>query len=290
MKVFSNKLRSRLRGREEREPSTIRNLLYGILVVLAIVLVGTLSWYVTRLQVFTISHIEISGGETISHDMLRNKVEEILKGDYFLIVPHRFVYLYPHDAIVHAISDVPRVYDVRVNRKPRRTLSVEFKEYVPYALWCLSTENAAPCYFIDETGYAFAPAPQLDGGALTRHIIESQTELRPGSVLSPALLDTIELFMQGLERELSLRVVSIEHTKDGDLRYRVGGGGMLFVAQDMDVNDSFENLRSILDSEEFAHLEPGNFNYIDLRFGNKVFVNERIATSTATSSDDILSE
>ena len=51
-----------------------------------------------------------------------------------------------------------------------------------------------------------------------------------------------------------------------------------------------ENLKTILVSEEFSHLKPGNFQYIDLRFGNKIFVNEEEVgsveeneTSTSTS-------
>ena len=57
----------------------------------------------------------------------------------------------------------------------------------------------------------------------------------------------------------------------------------------MPATDVVENLLVVLASPEFSHLNPGNFSYIDLRFGEKVFVNEIgevPETETATSSDE----
>jgi hypothetical protein len=52
------------------------------------------------------------------------------------------------------------------------------------------------------------------------------------------------------------------------------------------------NLMAVISSPDFSHLKPGNFQYIDLRYGNKVFVNEEEVVvpeefdvvSTSTSS------
>jgi hypothetical protein len=53
----------------------------------------------------------------------------------------------------------------------------------------------------------------------------------------------------------------------------------------MDTYIVFQNLKTILASEEFAHIAPGEFQYIDLRFGDKVFVREaNMDTSTTSSS------
>jgi len=67
----------------------------------------------------------------------------------------------------------------------------------------------------------------------------------------------------------------------------------LKVSQLMPVADSFKNLQSILSSEEFIHLQNGAFQYIDLRFGDKIFLNEEeevvempeVLEETATSTD-----
>ena len=52
--------------------------------------------------------------------------------------------------------------------------------------------------------------------------------------------------------------------------------------------DTLSNLDTILLSEDFTDITPGSFRYIDLRFGNKVFVNrteEVVTTSTVTGID-----
>ena len=42
------------------------------------------------------------------------------------------------------------------------------------------------------------------------------------------------------------------------------------------------NLETVLTAPAFTDLSPGNFSYIDLRFGNKVFVNEEQIVTTST--------
>jgi hypothetical protein len=51
-------------------------------------------------------------------------------------------------------------------------------------------------------------------------------------------------------------------------------GGELKVTLTQEPQVTVNNLNVVLTSEEFKGVQPGNFQYIDLRFGNKVFVNE----------------
>ena len=65
----------------------------------------------------------------------------------------------------------------------------------------------------------------------------------------------------------------------------VSGFDIIYSLQDDSFDRVFANLSSVLESESFTHLEPGNFQYIDLRFGNKVFVNEELGVATSTESE-----
>jgi len=66
----------------------------------------------------------------------------------------------------------------------------------------------------------------------------------------------------------------------------VVGGGEFKVTLTQEPEQTVENLLVVLTSEEFQGIEPGSFQYIDLRFGNKVFVNEELATP----NEDVTSE
>lgn len=280
------KVRSRVIAPEE--VSFKRHIIRGLLsvFVLSIFLYGT--YYVTRLQAFTITDVTVEGGETISHEEVRAQVENELVGNYYALVPKRFTYYYPHDRILEVLEKIPRIHEVHVSVDERTHVNVTFAEYIPHALWCVYEKEEKPCYFLTEDGYAFAEAPSLHGGALTRHSIEGVEEISSGTVIDPETLRKIDLFSDRISDELGLRVTSIVHKKNTDLEFLVNGGGSILVSGGKDFQTTFENLKSVLTSKEFKHIEPGNFKYVDVRFDNKVFVNEDFSTpgasTTATST------
>ncbi|MCF7815539.1 MAG: hypothetical protein K9M10_02125 [Candidatus Pacebacteria bacterium] len=268
------KTRGRIRAKEKT--SFARQIFFGVLKLLLVVLGIVLIWYVTRLEFFTINDVVIRGGETISHDEIRNSVNGELQGAYYLVVPKRFVYFYPHDRIVEVIEKTPRIHNIEITHPSNKTLEVSFEEFAPHALWCIYEKDDEPCYFIDVKGYAFATAPLLHGGTLVRHYVEDIDSIMSGSVIEEAVLSDIDNFIARANKELGFRITSLVHTGVGDIKFFVNGGGMIYVAKWKDLNQSFDNLQSVLSAKEFAHIKPGNFNYIDARFNNKIFVNEEL--------------
>jgi cell division septal protein FtsQ len=289
--VFSSnrkKVRSRVIAPEE--VSFKRHIIRGLLsvVILSILLYGT--YYVTRLQAFTITDVTVAGGETISHEEVRAHVENELVGNYYALIPKRFTYYYPHDRILEVLEKIPRIHDVQVSIEKRTHVHVTFAEYIPHALWCVYEKEEKPCYFLTDDGYAFAEAPSLHGGALTRHSIEGVEEISSGTVIDPETLSKIDMFSDRISDELGLRVTSIVHKKNSDLEFLVNGGGSILVSSGKDYETTFDNLKSVLTSKEFKHIEPGNFKYVDVRFDNKVFVNEDFSTDASTTATTTLPE
>jgi len=285
--LFRSPKKHTARGRSEPK-SILHQVLYGVALLILVTAIIVSIWYVTRLTSFTIKEVRVSGGETISHDEVRTQVENELRGEYLRLVPHRFSFLYPHDAVVTALERIPRIHDISIVRKGRTVLEVAFSEYKPFALWCVPATQMTDCYFVDENGFAFASSPLLSGGALVRHTFENRTVLEVGQVLPTKTFADIHAFLAKVSDELSLRVTDVLHTKDNDIYFSVNGGGEIRIAGDDSLDAVFENLQSVLTSKDFVHLEPGNFQYIDLRFGSKIFVNEeelKIATTTATTTE-----
>jgi cell division septal protein FtsQ len=279
--------RSRSRKRD-REPSIRHHIIVGAIVCSVMSLLGGGVWYVTRLPSVTIQEIAVTGGETIDPRTIERALNPILEGEYLHLVPHRFSFLYPHDALAAALGDIPRVKDFSIHEE-KKTLHVSFSEYVPYALWC-KEKGSSPCYFLDAEGYAFGESPLLQGGALTRHIVLDETELTRKQVFPRDRFKEMHAFLEALHDTLSLRVTDVEYTKEGDITLYVNGGGKILLRDNGPYTDALQNLETVLTSKTFKHLKPGNFQYIDIRFGNKVFVNEaplldpNASSSTATST------
>jgi len=293
MQLFTQRKRVS-RSRAYREVGFRRQILRGIVRLTVLVLCVGAIYYVTRLDYFSLKHINVVGGETISHDDVRRKIEDELIGSYVLLIPKRFAYTYPHNRIVDVVTKTSRIHDVTLTRSSRDTLTLSFEEYIPHALVCVSSIDTGSCFFVTKEGYVFDEAPRLEGGAFARHVLETDDEVGKGYMLSADLLARIDAFRARLNDELSLRVTMIEHKRSGDLEFVINGGGRILIAKDNDFNHTFENLTAVLASEEFAHLEPGNFNYIDVRFDNKIFVNEvtepEMTVATTSSSTEELSE
>lgn len=282
-------------ARRQLRPETkmlIKQGLLGALIMLGLGLLIAGIWYSTRVHVLTLTEITITGGQTVAHDTVRTQVESVLDGVYFRLVPKRFAWLYPQSAIVDAIKTIERIDNVQVERLSGTELSVVYDEYKPYALWCPEDVEQA-CLFIDRSGYAFATAPLLKGESFVRFVtLGTEPQLRD-KLAERSTLRNIDWFMEQLKRELGLYIVSVEIDLVGDVFYTLSGGGELKASINESKEHVFANLQTILASDEFAHIEPGNFKYIDLRFGNKVFVNEELAvpeegtaSGTATSTVD----
>ena len=286
--AFSVNKTARGRASSVTVPNFKLQIFWGVFKLVLIALVGVLVWYVTRLEFFTIASVEVSGGETISHEEIRARMLDELKGAYFLIIPKRFTYLYPHDRMIEVLEKNQRMHSIVVDRTGRTALSVSFKEYIPYALWCKAESDPSPCYFLTSDGYAFTEAPELIGGTLVRHSVEGIEEIKEGTVIDVGELHAIDTFIERAKNELGFRITSLVHTKDSDIQFLVNGGGMIFVAKGKDLTVTFDNVKSVLESKEFKHVKPGNFNYIDARFNNKIFVKEEtdsVGTTTEVVND-----
>jgi hypothetical protein len=277
----------RTRAPQSVDTSFKRQFFKGFLRMLGIAVLLGVTFYVTHLQAFTITTVEVSGGETISHDTVRARVMDELNTNYFHIIPKRFTYLYPHDRISASLQSIPRIHDVFISRASETKLEVTFEEYIPYALWCVEGQDDKPCYFLNSEGYAFTEAPVLRGGALVRHAIEGLSEISQGHVIDKAKLTDIDTFIALIRDKLNFRVATVVHRKSGDYEFVLGGGGAIYTSHDINVQTTFANLHSVLTSKEFEHIKPSNFKYIDVRFGNKIFVNEEMNEATTTTESTL---
>lgn len=276
--------------RRQLDPRTVvilKQVGIGLVLMTIIGVILTTVWYVTRLSVFTIASVSVVGGETIDITSIEQKVTETLAGEYIGFIPRRFVYAYPEEDILRILDEIPRLKSPVITRDGT-TLMIRFEEYFPHALWCENRESEV-CFFIDRDGFAFSEAPKLEGGAFPRFHVIGTTPARRTQMVPVEDLRAIETLRELMYEELRFPVAFVETDIVRDVFLGLAGGGEIKATLRMQPEETVANLRSILAAEEFSDIKPGSFQYIDLRFGNKVFVNEEdpnliTASTTATSS------
>ncbi len=284
---------SRLRKTKKKNTEKWRRALYFTLlwslIIGPIILVSWLAWYFVHLSAFTLQKIEITGGETVPHQNLEAVINQELNGTYYHLVPKRFAYFYPEEEILNKLRAIPRIKDISVHREDGRTLIVSFTEYKPHALWCsvASTEELQPCFFIDDSGVAFAEAPSLKGSALLRYVDSRKNPAMHEQAFSYELLRTGKDFSMGIGKRFNLAVEYLERVNDNEIFVHLSTGGVLKISGDKPVEDTLNDLAAIFADKQFAHLTSGNFIHIDLRYGNKVFVQEKeIVPETTEVSEE----
>lgn len=282
--LFTRK-KKRIQSQRAKRPSFARHIMWGILLFLVLGLVCTGIYYGTRMRMFTIQDVAVEGGTTIPHEAIEQEVMQELGSSYIRLIPYTFALTYPHDAIVSDLRTHPRLYNPEVERTGLTHLRVRFDEYVPYALLC-GSDATQPCFVIDENGFAFEEAGSLSGGALIRYIDEARTKINRGDSIPSERLHATDHFIAHAESELGLRIGSVTYTDDGDIHFAVNGGGELLVSATRSLDESYEDIHTVLNLDAYKKLKPGDFQYVDARFPPKIFVNDSVASTTedATAS------
>jgi hypothetical protein len=280
--------RKRTRSRHSARASFMRQFLWGL--GLITVLSGTLFgiYHGTRMETFTLRTVTVTGGATIPASTIEQRVLGELRGSYWRLVPYAFALTYPHDRMVRALQEHPRLREIVIHREGFSHLAVHFEEYIPHALLC-AADAAQTCYFIDAHGFAFEEAPAREGGALVRYIEEDRERVARGDRVAEDRLRTAEAFMDAAETQLDFRIGTVTYTASNDILFGVNGGGVLKISGARDSIDSFSNIQSVLETKEYTHITPGSFQYIDARFPPKIFVNETTAPIATTTELDAAS-
>jgi cell division septal protein FtsQ len=269
----------------------IKQVFLGILVFSTIAALITIVWYSTRIKSLTIDTVTVSGGVTINEELVRNKVDEQLEGAYLKLVPKRFAFFYPEEIIYASVKSIERIKNVSVEKKSNKEIIVSFDEYMPDNLWC-SYGTTDDCYFIDKEGYAFTRSPSLTGGSLVRYYLTStKAEVGQSPFTSEDYKNTEDFIAKLADKGWFVNRVEIDAVRD--VFYTMARGSELKASLTEAAEKPLSNLETIIQSKEFSHLEPGNFQYVDLRFGTRVFVNEELLVSVdekATSTEAVAAD
>lgn len=255
----SRPARLKTRRRNKRIVTTLACLLGGVALVGA---VGAAS----HLQQLAIADVSVTGVQQLSSESLTGKVEEQLDQTGFHLFSRKNMFLYPKSAIESDLTaQFPRIKEVSVARESllAAALVVAVEERKPYATWC-----SASCYVFDSHGFVFAEKTETPekayvfyGGLLPTDPI-GQTFLQGRLPMMVSFLDS--LASAGFPAE------SLAVDNEKDFTVTLSSGQKIHASFDVPPADIIRNLTTALEAEgmkgKFESLE-----YIDLRFGNRVY-------------------
>jgi hypothetical protein len=291
---FNNLKSARLKERR-------RKIVVGKIFITVFCVAGlwSLTFWLSGLPSVTISGVEVSGTVSESASVVASTTESFLVGRYFYTVPRANILLYPRASIEKEIlKSFPRVKKVGIRLRNLHTLAVEIVEREPAGLWCepsdvpivLLDEKWDDCYFLDDSGYIFhrldlSSATSTDSANImlsSRYPVYLKFySLVPFEKPVGESYETPERFRSFLEfakniNSLGLNILAFREREDADFDIDLVGGVRLIVSRDAVFSSVFSNLQAIVSDQDSGGVEGfKKADYVDMRFGNKVFYKRR---------------
>ncbi|MES3031313.1 MAG: hypothetical protein V4697_02770 [Patescibacteria group bacterium] len=251
----------------------------GISVIVAFVLLF-------RAPFLRISKVVVEGAVTIDKTEVEERTHETLAGVYLGVFPKAGTLFLSKAKIKEMVLEsFKEVEKVAVSRKGLSGLAIKIEERKPSVLVCpgfhekdvLETEEK--CFFADDEGYVFAPAPEFSSGVYVRYYIRSDEGVDP---VGKNFVDTGRFKeFQAFVKSLTLRGISVLGMLVGEdgmyelyIKNRDLSEAIIYFDDRSSLEKTSSNLTAFWDSAQNKKLGTSTtpiFEYINLRFGNNIF-------------------
>ncbi len=264
--------------KRQRRKNLQNKILYISGFVLALLIVFVATSHINKLR---IKNINISGNKVIDTDKIELIIRDTIKGNYLYILPKSSFLFLPKEKIIDNLTtEYGRLKDINFHIDNTESMSVSLAEREGKYIWCgdvLSVESISednPCSFMDESGYVFDIAPFFSGNVYFRFfgILDNKT-------FSKNIWPKIMTLKERVEN-MGLKPVALYIKDDGDMNIYLSSRSVLTEAPEIRFKKDFvlektvENLQAAVATEPLlSDLKNKNktLEYIDLRFGNKVY-------------------
>ena len=243
-----------------------------------------------NLPYWQIKNISVSGFETVEQDELYAAIQEPIDGYVWKFIPKsQYFFLSEEEIKEHVKEKFVKIGQVNVEKKFPDVLTVVVEERKVFAIYCpafekgatttdvldeaaIKTKGGKKCFYLARDGVIFESSINFAGSVFP--IIENDED-REFVIGKPAVSQEVLNFFEeadsALKEKTGFILSSLTISKDIPKDYILGTnfGWFLIVPREVLPSDWSANLKTIIDSKIKTRI--GDLDYVDLRFGNKVF-------------------
>jgi len=226
------------------------------------------TYFLSHHKSHQVTDITVSGQKYISEDDIRNIALEKINGNYLFLFSKKSSFLIPRSDIKREIKDnFKSVEKVSISFESVHSFSITIKEFEPVAKWC----DEEGCYLMNDNGTVFIKEPMIFTESLVNFYGLFEGEKIGQTFISKEKFEDILEFVKNV-KELDLNVKNVTYDKeDGTLDLMLARGSEIYVNQNDDLNVALKNLKAAIQQDAIEGAQLNNIEYIDLRFGKKVF-------------------
>ena len=216
---------------------------------------------------------------------------------------------------LQVLTTFPRIKEVEIERDGLHVIELTIKERNPFALWCgdivpvfdapeiieepiatsssragaasstPATGNRQPvtreanlfgqCYLVDEEAYIFDRAPRTSETPFHRfYSAIAKGRVTGQQFASAAEFQTLHDFLQSIKQD-GIETEALLLIDEEEMEIYMSEGPRVIIRRDGDFNEAQKNLQLIMNSGELQDKDLSQVEYVDLRFGNKVYFKEK---------------
>jgi len=255
------------------------------LFLLFVLALGLLIYFVVFSDFFQLKEIQIRGNEKIKTQDILNVVESKAEksigiGSIKIFSSKSLILLSSKNIEAEVLAQFPQIGSAHTKRRIPRALIVEVHEREPFAEIC---QPSGECFIVDHLGVAFEKSAILKEEESTEINVlevrkqgltlwlEQQIETRLGeSIMRSDYLQSIDLAYKNLEQDMDLPIEKIIFSGDDRVNIKTQQGFRIYFSMERSMEDQLFNLGLVLE-EKISAKELLGLEYIDLRFGNRVY-------------------
>lgn len=222
--------------------------------------------FLLRADFLQVKNFEVLGIETLQPEDVKNTAKNFTSGARFFLVPRSNIFLLNKDKLAAALlANFSRLEKVAVNKQfLSKSIKLSLTERKVDFLWCSMQDE---CFFMDKSGLIFEKAENIDNKIIFRGVLEENPLMR-----NLATLEKMQNYLRLIEvlRNAGLEISSINIESSDRAIAKTKIGDIIFHPEEADLSLAGEN--AILLINEIRNKNPSAlFQYIDARFGNKIF-------------------
>lgn len=261
-------------GREKKMGERARPRIFLWIIAICAVLAIAGGIFVLRRPEWQIRAITITGLRVIPEGAVRENVADALAGTHLWVIPRSSIVFARERTIADALKkEFPPIRDLAVRKRFPNRLDIAVTERRLWAIFCndLKTATSSSCVAMDETGYAYADSPAPRGALILRVRSDGAAVPVGAFAVSEGIMDRLRRATEQMPASAGSAPLSFELSRDirSEFRAIMPEGYRVIFRRDDDLANALRVLKKVLDEE--IQEKRARLDYIDLRFGNKVF-------------------
>ena len=244
------------------------------LIALVIALIAGLTWALFFNAYFLIGHVNIEGAKLIDQNKIYHIIDQQLQASGFF--NQQNIFIFSKSRAKKEILNNFNVKDLRINKNLPDTLVISFTEKTPVAVW-LENENY---YYIDSDCNVLSQVDSLSVDATRFIILENELndslisqsgEGRQVSLATEYVLFGLQASKWAAQEGIGINNIFKINQLEKTMRMQIDAGPHVYFNIDNDEQTQLNKLKILL-AEKLNENELSKLNYIDLRFGDKIFL------------------